>query len=504
MINPLAKYLLHIHNNQVYAGAVKPAHRPKALTVEQLPDYLNTKAKIDWSQMKIALEEIETARQNWVPESKLPPDEAHEILATKIKELNPFKNLFMFNDTTASQQLVYHVKDNGEVHPVGLLENLNASTIKTFLLKYENAAFSNICKELQALINPKRPSSVSTIDIVQEILNVLQPEFDILKKDVTQDPHPAVLSIYSDIPALKYVPFTEQEVTLNDLNFFVKDFLLRMTDHEYFCAMFYINLMGKKTPYVLYLHGEGEDGKSSFVKMLASISKSHAGYNTTERFGYYPMFGKSLIIHNEESEDVYLLQQRTLKAITGGDPVTIEQKNNPSTFEAEIRGQLIVTSNFPPKSLGTANERRRLRYFFIKEHGKKDHEILGPDIYLSELMSKTNEFLNYCRQCYEKHKTPKGDLITIPPGFAEKIKQFRPREDQKKFNNTLNELIYVKKLYEFKENGKCDMIELLDIVSDIDTTKYAAKNFRTILKQDYGIKVDGQDFIGIQKRQRKD
>jgi hypothetical protein len=504
MTNPLAKYKVHIHNNQVCVGAVRPSHRPKTLNLSQLRSYLLDEVKIDHSELKTAEIEIENARISWSPEQKTSTEDLKEALETKIRELNPFKNLFMFNNKSSHQQLIYHKTQEGTIHPVGLLENLSAITIKNFLLKYENESFSNICKQLQPLINPKRPSSVSISDIVQEILNVLQPEFDIVKVDVTQDPHPAVLSTYSHIPALKYIPFTEQNVTIDDLNKYVKDFLLRTSDHEFLCAMIYINLIGKKTPYVLYLHGEGEDGKSSFVKMLCSITKSYGTYNQTERFGFYYMFGKSLIIYDEDSEDSYLLQQSTLKRITGGDAVTIERKNDPSVFEAEIRGQLIVTSNFPPKSMGTTNERRRLRYFFVRAHGLKDDEILGPDVYLTELTSKTNEFLNYCRQCYDKHKTSQGDLIKTPLNFDQKIREFRPLEEQKKFNNTLTEIIHIKKLYEFNAEGKCNMIELLDVVSNIDTTKYAAKNFRTILKTDYNIKVDGQYLVGIQKRQKRE
>ena len=444
------------------------------------------------------MQEISLTLQTWEPESE---NTMSEELILKIKELNPFKNLFIFNNLKTKQQLIYFKKDDGDTELFGPLNQFNAKTIKDFLLLHNKDKFSDICKQLQPLINPKKPELVSILDIIQNILNVVQPEFDIPSTNITKDPHPAVLSTYSHVPALKYIPFTVQDVTIDDLNPYLKDILFRIEDHEYFCAHLYTNWIGIKTPCVLYLYGEGETGKTSLLNMLISITCNSGTYDASDRFNYYNMYSKSLIIQSE-NDSGYFFQQRVLKAVTGGDPVQLEQKGQ-TAFTGYIRGQLIVTSNNTPTLLGTKDEARRLRFFTMVSHGLTKDQLLGQDNYEQELGSTQNEFLNYCRICYEKLKTD-GDLVKDPPHHLELIRSLRDGTAQNIFQKIMKEILEIKKSHELVEEGTCEISDFIDAIKKHDKGAFAFTNFEKMLTTDYRVRRKFNQYIGIQKRQRKE
>ena len=503
MTNILEENHLHIHKGMLCEGLKKSAGKPKILDEDRLFDYLRTRG-VKKERLFALCEEILDFVKTHVSEEHQPEDDLSSMFLEKAKELNPFKDMFQFEDEEGAQQLVYNKKPNGNVVSVCCLADFaNIKTVKDYFYAHDMENLSILCEQLTPLINPKKPELVSEDDVLQKVINVLKPHHKFPKIKINRYIHPVVLSTHQHIPALKYLPFAVQDVTIEDLNPYLKDFLLRVRHHEYLCAMIYTNLIGNKTPYVIYLHGEGDDGKSGFVDMLVHLIKSKTSYDSNERFGAFNMINYALILHNEANKGKYLLQDEALKAATGNDWCQIERKNG-IAFQGKIRGQFIVTSNHKPIIIGTKDEKRRIRYFFVKGHGKKNKEIKGSDEILQELIKTPNEFLNYCRHCYDKHKTDSGELIQDLPNFDETIRHLRDVKMSIQFEEIFNKLFKEKRTFELHPEGKCSALDLVKAIKDIDSSTYAVTNFIGILNVDYGVKEEEGQYIGIQKRQRKE
>jgi hypothetical protein len=503
MTNLLEKYNLHIQNGMFCVGKAKSVGRPKILTDDKLLEHLKLQG-VSIKDISNIYSELIKILEQWVPEQKA-EDDSSQMLIDKIKELDPFKKMFKYkNINNKNQQLVYYQKTDNEIIPVCALKDFTPKAILNFFLEHDENMCSKLYEELTILINPKKPDNVNSESVFEKLINVLRPEVNIPTYEVTQDPHPVVLSTHTHIPALKYIPFVEEEVAFQDLNDYVRDFLQRTTNHKHLCAILYTNLIGIKTPYVIYLHGEGRDGKSSFQGFLENLVKgSSATYTSNQQFGMSYVYGNSWIFHNEEDGSSYLMQQQNLKRITGSDLIQIEKKGE-SSFGARIRGMLIVTSNKPPKIIGTNDEVRRLRYFFIRTILKTDDEILGTDEAIKRYSKDSNVFINYCRQCYNELKTTSGELIKNYPEFERVMKSLRDDEIQADFEKIYGEIFNQKKLFEINPEGSCLMGDLKSAIRTVDKSKFAVENFEKILKVDYNIKIENGQYIGIQKRQRKE
>jgi hypothetical protein len=503
MTNLLEKYNLHIQNGMFCVGKAKSVGRPKILTDDKLLEHLKLQG-VSIKDISNVYSELIKILEQWVPEQK-PEDEGSQLLIEKIKELDPFKKMFIYiNENNKNQQFIYYQKTETEIVPICSLKDFGPSCVLNFFLETDIEFCGKICNELTPYINPKKPEMVSNEDVFEKLINVLRPQFTMPRYPVTQDPHPVILSTYKHRPALKYISFVEQNVTFNDLNSYVKDFLSRTSNHKYLCAILYTNLIGVKTPYVVYLHGKGGNGKSSFVSMLEAIVQySSANYTKNQQFGMSYVYGKSLILHNENDSETYLLQQPMLKAITGSDLIQIEKKGE-TPFGARIRGLMIVTSNNPPIIIGSDDEVRRLRYFFTEELVIDEDNILGTDEATKRYLEKPDVFINYCRQCYDELKTKSGELIRNYPEFDEVIKSLRNDELQTNFDKVFNAIFTTKKLFELNPKGSCLMRDLKAHIREIDKSKFATQNFEKILEADYKIKKENGRYIGIQKHQRKE
>jgi hypothetical protein len=337
------------------------------------------------------------------------------------------------------------------------------------------------------------------LDVLDVCVNILTPETKIPRINISAEPHPAVVE-GCDIPALNTIPYKKKDVTIADLHPLLAEFLGRVDNHENMLANFWTNLIGIKTPSLIYLKGVGNDGKSAFVKMLGNISGSVCNYDWSERFNYFNMFGKSLIIMNENKMP-NILQHTVLKAITGGDFVQIEAKGK-SAFSAEVRGQLIIVANDDLKTLGTPDEARRLRYYQVVPHNLTHDKIMGPDEYLNAISSTQNEFLNYMRVCYEKQKTSNG-LVGEPPRHLETIVALRDYKSSEIFGKIIKDLVEITKTYEFDPGGECDIFPVLEVVERIDKkNKYAQQNFEALLAADYKVIRNMNKYVGLKKKDR--
>lgn len=496
-MNPLAKYRLHIHEGQLCQGVTKTPGRPKYVSQEKLGNYLMETLKLPIDQLATAHAEIMEKFEEALSQEEEIPKTTADILREKITQYNVFKNFIIYDNTSLNTQFYYY-KDETSIEPVCTVRALTAKIVYDVLIQKQRTKTGEMIETLKHYINPKKPYDVDGPTVLQTIINQVQPDSHVEIRKIKNEPHPAVLE-GCEVPALKIIPFKNQNVTIDQLNPFLKEFLLRVSDHKYFLAHLYTNFIGIKTPCLLYLHGSGNDGKSVFVKMLGGISGSVCNYDGSDKFNYFNMFGKSLIIQNENKKPK-ILQHVVLKAITGGDFVLIEQKKK-DAFTGEVRGQLIIVANDPIEVFGTPDESRRLRYFKVSQPNITDEQRLLPDDYLRELSSTQNEFLNYCRQCYEELKTENG-MVQVHANHKKTLMRLRPLEEARMFNTIIHELLYVKKTHQIDAEGACDVLEVLDVVKEKDKSKYAISNFETFLMVDYNIKKEGDQYLGLKRKER--
>lgn len=490
----LEDFRLHAKMGKLFYGLGGPG-RPREVRESDLVNYLNRECSVTWEAMGKVLKEI----QNFVVDSlKEPETSLQDMRDEAIINFNPFKNFFVYSNQLSKSLIVYY-KNHNNILPVCPLAQFDRKVIHNTLVHLDPDYHRTLVTTLQQHINPKDPGRVSAQDVIDVCINVTQPETNMQRIVITSEPHPAVVEGLN-IPALHIIPFKHTEVTICDLNPLLHEFLLRVSDHEYMCANLWTNFIGIKTAALIYLKGMGNDGKSAFVKMLGNLAGSVCNYDWSERFNYFNMFGKSLIVMNENKMP-NILQHTVLKAITGGDFVQIEAKGK-NAFSAEVRGQLIIVANDDLKTLGTPDESRRLRYFQVTPHNISSDRIMGPDEYLKEISSTPNQFLNYMRQCYEKLKTSKG-LVSTPPHHVETIRALRDPVSACIFEKIINDLVYIGKQYEFDKEGECDVFPIVQVVESIDKkNKFALQNFEALIAADYGVIKRMNKYVGLKKKEK--
>ena len=257
-----------------------------------------------------------------------------------------------------------------------------------------------------------------------------------LVESIQLDSQPAVALIegYGGF-CLRTIPFKEQKVTINDLVPKLQDFLNRTSNHEYMCAILWAHLIGHHVPYVIYLYGGGSNGKTTFVNFLGEIvgSDFYTTFQSGSDFSASGMYNKS-IISIVENPKFHIMDNQTLKSISGNSRFTINYKYS-TPFDAYITGLLIADSNTRPRLKADVNEFRRLRFFNIKEIKQDFNKIRSTKGVTQEYTSCTNEFLNYCKQQYDKLGNGHGSVsdwpnmkktfeVLLDPKFRAKMEKF--------------------------------------------------------------------------------
>ncbi len=114
-------------------------------------------------------------------------------------------------------------------------------------------------------------------------------------------------------------------------------------------AFFKIALVGGDAQKFLELIGAGGTGKSTLVRLLVAFigDKNHAATDLknleTNRFEAAALYGKRLALISDSSR--YGGEVSVLKAITGGDPVRFEKKNQQQSGSFVFGGVVVVASN---------------------------------------------------------------------------------------------------------------------------------------------------------------
>jgi len=114
-------------------------------------------------------------------------------------------------------------------------------------------------------------------------------------------------------------------------------------------AFFKMALVGGDIQKFLELIGAGGTGKSTLIRLLVAFigEKNHAATDLknleTNRFEAAALYGKRLVLISDSSR--YGGEVSTLKALTGGDPVRFEKKNQQQSGSFVFDGVVVIASN---------------------------------------------------------------------------------------------------------------------------------------------------------------
>lgn len=114
-------------------------------------------------------------------------------------------------------------------------------------------------------------------------------------------------------------------------------------------AFFKMALIGGDIQKFLELIGAGGTGKSTLIRLLVAFigEKNHAATDLknleTNRFEAAALYGKRLVLISDSSR--YGGEVSTLKALTGGDPVRFEKKNQQQSGSFVFDGVVVIASN---------------------------------------------------------------------------------------------------------------------------------------------------------------
>lgn len=460
--------------------------RPKYLNETEIVKHLKEKYNKSYSEIENILPELYA--------------ESTEDLTDKVEELvgaaeasSLFKHFIAVRNVHSTKPIVFY-QDGSNKYPVGTLDEFDSEVGFNTLNIYASKELDDTTLRLKRFMDSKTPHLVNSRGVVDTCFKILNLETTLPRVTIESEPHPIVIEGCLK-PSLATIPFIEKHATLQDLNPYLQDFLSRLSDPRDLCANIWTNFIGIKTPYVIYIQGAGEDGKSGFVKMLGKLVQgSVCNYDWSERFNYFNMYGKSLILMNE-CKVPHVLQHAVLKQITGGDLVQIEGKGR-NAFTAEVRGQLIIVSNNDPKVYGTPDEYRRLRFYRVKKSNLTEDTTLGPDEYINQLSSTPMEFLNYCRLAYEELKTPSG-LVRTPLNQKEIMSGLRDPSLQSVFKKIAKEIDNAGFIR--SSSSSCEVEELHSIIKKhIDKRdRFAMDNIEAVILAEWGVKREFGKFLGI-------
>jgi len=448
---------------------------------------LITECHVHHTDLESAIEELKVfcsqSQQNKVPLST-------QDLIIKIKDSKLFEDFYLVNPSLDSPWLLYR-KQNGYLRLIDSVESIKAEDF----FAYIKGSDVKLGREIQSLISPFIYSDKNPNPTVEDCLRFLLKEtmFPELIDNVL--PHTTPIfpaSIQgSEVVAFYEIPYKKQDVSILNLNSYLSELLLRISNHKHLCAIIWGSLNGRSYPYVVYLVGTGGDGKTSFINMLIKlVNGSAANFQSGSDFSGGNMYGKA-IVQVAENTNPYLLHDSQLKNITGGGLVHINRKNK-DAFSAHFKTLVIADSNIHLEVDGDPSEQRRLRYHEVTPPNLTEESTLSPDEYVALLSSTPNEFLNYCRQCFEELKTPFG-LIEIPEDNKEVLAKLYNSGNGSKFKKFIDSFPN----HEFGATNTCNRNE---IIEELEKKHSTIKNIRVLfekyLRNKHQVKMIGEKYVG--------
>jgi hypothetical protein len=454
-----------------------------------------------YQDCNLELEEIPQAVNDLkniiILKKKIEEERPSKDYKTAIIESKIFDNFVKIDKSGTS---VIYERRNNRLH---LLDSVGALSNWDNLIFYLRDKESPLIEKIGVLTKPylrttkdPEPSNEACIKYLLSKVEL----FDVITNKIPEGVkvYPSAIENFG-LTSLYYIPFKQEQVTINSLNNYLKSLLLNIKDHEYLCAIFWGIITGHDYPYVVYLRGAGGDGKSSFIDMLGRIcGGSIATFQNTNQFSIAAM-ANNTIIHVSENNNPHLLSDKLIKTLTGGNVVSVEGKGK-TPYSDIIRSIIIVDSNHHLKLKGEDYEFRRVRYHEIEAPKVESNELLLKDNFVLKLLESKNEFLNYCRQCFEKHSTRNGAIKT-PLDHEDTINSLIDSGQKYVFNKFLQGLLNDKTdPYEFRHSASVSQDEILfHLQNELNKRwdQYTSMRFDTFMRLQHKVEVKGGYYIGF-------
>lgn len=223
----------------------------------------------------------------------------------------------------------------------------------------------------------------------------------------TFSPHSPNNYIYS------IIPFNYLHIKVNKdqfTNIYSWQLFICNNNLEFVKLLFYYIhcIIFSKTQYQIFLEiqGPGGTGKSTLIKLISyligldNIKSTQLHQLEHNRFETFSLINKKLIVITDS--DTYGGNVNTLKAITGEDPIRIEEKNKSINLPVILNGLIIIACNefIKSKDYTSGLSRRRITIILNNKPQVKQH-LISFDSNLSlkgVFASELEFFLNYLIQ----------------------------------------------------------------------------------------------------------
>lgn len=190
----------------------------------------------------------------------------------------------------------------------------------------------------------------------------------------------------------------------------------------------------------VYLYGAGNEGKGSMIEALSTVfGSAHINQITPKelRFWAASVYNKRLVTFSE-CDDFRFAVSEDVKAITGNDTISVDEKGHP-IFKAKTICKFMFAANVKPRAQDTPAHRRRLIYSEIKPW---TGEAVPVRIFVSRLVEEIQGFLSECWRTY-KTLCPNGGPIPV----EEKIFRSLIADNNAEFQEILDEYFVVHKRF---------------------------------------------------------
>lgn len=423
--------------------------------------------------------------------SKEEEENPYDFVRSKISSEVLFKD-FVIKGDGAKASLIYYNK-GGESYLLG-----NAADIDARVFKEISTAFiyHELLSEWKELLKPYSKLLKININNVQELIstiweNLYTPSLDMNKIVVDFSAPPVILEGFGIGCDITY-PFKRKKVSLEDLHPIKADFLKRMENHKYFCAIIASRLIGHKKPYIPWLSGPGGEGKTTFFEFLKQAFPRH--YSSVDMSSDYPnvteAIGKTFIMIPDTSKKG-IFHNDIIKNISGSDPVSLNEKyRKPITLV--LPGLIIISSNKLPYIGKYVYARRRARVFIIKagDFAETSRE-LSTQAAAKLMMTTKDEFFNYCIQCLE-------ELGSLETGFVSAPISLNTNEAMTPEEYSFEDFMEEKNLV-FKVGGEIGgkYLRGLLLKEKRDRGEYFQQNFLDHITEHCGVKAIDTKYVGI-------
>jgi hypothetical protein len=173
---------------------------------------------------------------------------------------------------------------------------------------------------------------------------------------------------------------------------------------------------------VLWLKGAGNDGKSSVQKALESVLGSEYCYamkpgDEGQQWFQRNVFGK-VLVNYADCRNIYLINENSIKQLTGGDTTSIEGKGE-NSFTGKIYSKLLVTSNYSPK-INPELQAHTSRLIKLEVAAQADTR--KDSGFEHRLRDEIYAFLYACQESFAKLISTGNERLQLPDELVQKIK----------------------------------------------------------------------------------